>query len=66
MVEVPARACDSQPDRIIQRPGEAHMASKDKGGKAAKTSASKTLKEKRADKAEKKDAKRSSSEHRGS
>jgi hypothetical protein len=37
------------------------MASKDKGGKATKTSASKTLKEKRADK---KDKKRRSTEHR--
>lgn len=37
------------------------MASKDKGGKATKTSASKTLKEKRA---EKKDKKRRSTEHR--
>ena len=40
------------------------MASKDKGGHASKTSASKTLKEKRADKAAKKDQKRQSSEHR--
>jgi hypothetical protein len=39
------------------------MASKDKGGHAAKTSASKTLKEKRAQKAEKKDKKRQS-DHR--
>ena len=40
------------------------MASKDKGGHASKTSASKTLKEKRADKAEKKDQKRKNADHR--
>ena len=38
------------------------MASKDKGGKAVKTSAAKTLKEKRAAKKVKKD---SSTQHRG-
>jgi hypothetical protein len=41
--------------------GEAAMASKDKGGKATKTAAAKTLKEKRA---EKKDKKGKTSEHR--
>ena len=40
------------------------MASKDKGGHASKTSAAKTLKEKRADKAAKKEKKRQNSEHR--
>lgn len=47
--------------RTVRRPGEAAMASKDKGGKSAKTAAAKTLKEKRA---AKKDKKGKSPDHR--
>jgi hypothetical protein len=40
------------------------MASKDKGGKASKKTAAKTLKEKRADKADKKGKERNAAQHR--
>jgi hypothetical protein len=53
--------CDSDGGRIGPRPREEAMASKDKGGKSTKTAASKTLKQKRA---AKRDKKSKSSEHR--
>jgi hypothetical protein len=53
--------CDSDGGRIGPRPREEAMASKDKGGKSTKTAASKTLKQKRA---AKRDKKTKGSEHR--